>query len=133
MSAHDVNLIRRIYEDGLLEHDPAELLALASPEIEYVNPPEAIEGGVRRGLDEVAEVFAELSRSFESTRYEVDGLFDAGESVVAWVRFLARGRGSAAEAVQMEAHTWTFAEGAIVRFEWGRDLDAALAAAGISR
>jgi hypothetical protein len=31
----------------------------------------------------------------------------------------------------MEAHTWTLRDGQIVRFEWGRDLQRALEAAGL--
>jgi ketosteroid isomerase-like protein len=52
--------------------------------------------------------------------------------VVAAVSSFVRSRGSEVDVVQEEAHIWTFRDGKIVRFEWGRDLGAALATAGLS-
>jgi ketosteroid isomerase-like protein len=129
--AGPVDLIRRLYEDGTLTDRPAELLGLLDAEVEYVNPGDAIEPGTRSGIEAVAKAFAHSSETFASSRYEVEEVFGAGDAVVAWVVFRARGRGSGFEVVQKEAHTWTFHEGLVVRFEWGRDLDAALRAAGI--
>ena len=60
-------------------------------------------------------------------------LFDAGDTVVAAVTFHARGRDSGAELTQDEAHTWVFRDGKVVSFEWGRDLAAALDAAGLGK
>ena len=110
----------------------SRVLALATPDIEYVNPPEAVDSGVRRGTAEVARAFQSIAESFDSFRHELHELFDAGDSVVAWVSFCTRSAGSASEVVQQEAHTWTLRDGRIVRFEWGRDLKAALEAAGLS-
>jgi ketosteroid isomerase-like protein len=67
---------------------------------------------------------------FASPRYAIDQLYDRGDTVVAALSFYAHGRGSEAEAVQEEVHSWTFRDGRIARFEWGRDLDKALEAAG---
>jgi len=54
--------------------------------------------------------------------------------VVAAVCFHATARrGGKTEIIQEEeAHTWTFRDGKVVRFEWGRDLEAALEAAGFA-
>ena len=50
MSQENVELVQRLYEAGLFDQDPAEWLPeLATPDIEYVNPPDAVEPGVRRG------------------------------------------------------------------------------------
>jgi hypothetical protein len=49
MSRENVDVVRRIYADGLIDRDPEWLLDLATPDIEYVNPPNAVEPGVRRG------------------------------------------------------------------------------------
>ena len=129
MSAN-ADTVTRIYEDGLMDGDPSALWSLADPEIELVNPPEAIEGGVRRG-NEVAQAWVSMQESFDSTRHELREVFDGGDVVVAAIDFCTRSRGSQAEVRQFEAHTWTFRGGKILRFEWGRDLEAALAAAGI--
>jgi ketosteroid isomerase-like protein len=125
MSQANVEIVRRIYDGSgaLTDHVDAE--------IEYVNPPEAVEPGTRRGFAEVAAALQSAAESFDSIRHEIRDLFDGGDVVVASVRFLARSRGSDAEVGQDEVHTWTFRDGKIVRFEWGRDLDAALAAAGL--
>ena len=122
-------MVQRIYDDGLLGGEPSRLLGLMSTDVEYVNPPEAVDPGVRRGQDEVAQALEALT-AFEWTSHDVHELFDAGDSVVARVTFRARSR-SGHELAQEEAHTWTVREGRIVRFEWGRDLGAALEAVGL--
>ena len=131
MSRENVELVRRIYAEGLLDGAPEPLLALAVEDVEYVNPPEAVDPGVRRGATEVAQALRNLAESFDSSRHEVHELFDAGEAVVASVSFRTRSRGSATEVVQAEAHTWTLRDGRVVRFEWSRDLAAALEAVGL--
>jgi ketosteroid isomerase-like protein len=131
MSQENVEIVRRIYQDGLFDHQPDQVLALAAPDVEYVNPPEAVDPGVRRGPAEVARAFQNISESFDSFRHELHELFDAGDSVVAWVSFCTRSGGSETEVVQKEAHTWTLRGGRVVRFEWGRDLKAALESVGL--
>jgi ketosteroid isomerase-like protein len=129
----NVDVVRRIYEGGLIDRHPEQLLELLDPEVEYVNPPEAVDPGIRRGRAEVAQAFRNIAESFEAYRHELRELYDAGDAVVALVSFCTRGRGSQVELVQEEAHTWTFRDGMIVRHEWGRDLDAALSAVGLER
>jgi ketosteroid isomerase-like protein len=131
MSRESVELVRRIYSDGLFDRDPDRIVhEFATPAIEYINPPEAVEPGFRRGGAQVAQALRSSRELFESRRHEVHELFDCGDAVVAAVSFCTRMRGSGAELVQEEAHTWTFRDRRIVRFEWGRDLRAALDAVG---
>ena len=132
MSQENVEVVRRIYEQGLLDRQPEQVLALFSPDVEFVNPPEAVEPGVRRGIPELAHALQSVTESFDSTQHELLDLSDAGGSVVAWLNFRTRSGGSETEVVQQEAHTWTFRAGKVVRFEWGRDRAAALEAAGLS-
>jgi len=132
VSQKNVEIVRRIYEEGLLDRDLDRLLALVRPDVEYVNPPEAIDPGVRRGIAEVALAFRNVSELFDFSRNELHELFNAGDLVVAAVSFHTRSRGSEVEVVQEEVHTWTLRGGRIVRFEWGRDLKAGLEAAGLS-
>jgi ketosteroid isomerase-like protein len=100
----------------------------ATPDIEYINPPDAVEPGVRRGRAEVLDALRNSSDLFDSARHELRELFDLGDAVVAAVSFCTRTRRGGIELVQEEAHTWTFRHGRIVSFEWGRDLGAALRA-----
>lgn len=130
MSQENVELVRRIYSDGLFDRDPDRIVReFAAPDIEYINPTEAVEPGIRRGRAQVAQSLRSSSELFDWRRHEVHELFDCEDAVVAAVSFRARIRGSGAELTQEEAHTWTFRDGRIVRFEWGRDLKAALEAA----
>jgi ketosteroid isomerase-like protein len=131
MSKESLELIRRIYDEGLIDKDPGEwLLELATPDIEYVNPPYAVEPGVRRGSVDVVRAMRAFGEVWEESRHELHELFDCGDVVVAAVTWHIRSRGSESELVNQEAHTWTLHEGRIARFEWGQDLAAALEAAG---
>jgi ketosteroid isomerase-like protein len=131
MPAENLEIVRRIYQDGIFDGPPEKLLELTAPEIEYVNPPEAVDPGVRRGRDGLTQAMLNISESFSAYRHELRELHDAGDSVVAVVDFSSSGRGSDVEIVQREAHTWTLRDGALVRFEWGRDVAAALKAVGL--
>ena len=130
MSQENVEIVRHIYEAGLLDRDPQELMKLATPDVEYVNPPYAVEPGVRRGLAAVARAMRAFGEVWESSRHELRQVYDYGDVVVAAVSWYVRGRGSEREIVNEEAHTWTLREGRIARFEWGQDLAKALEVAG---
>jgi ketosteroid isomerase-like protein len=131
MSEENVEVVRRIYERGLLDQGPEPFLALATPDVEWVNPPEAVDPGTRHGKAEVAQAVRNMTESFDAQRHELHQVFDAGDTVVAWVSFRTRSRGSDTEVVQREAHTWTLRDGMVARYEWGRDLGEALRAAGL--
>jgi ketosteroid isomerase-like protein len=125
-------IVRRIYAERLIDRDPKRLLdEFATPDIEYVDPAEAVDPGTRRGRAEVGRALRRARQSFPSYEHELDEVFDRGDAVVAAVTFRGGRRGSQSEIVERRAHTWTLREGRIVRFEWGRDLEAALQAAGL--
>lgn len=126
MSRENVEAVRRIYDEGLIDRDPGWLLELATPDIEYVNPPYAVEPGVRRGPAEVVRAMRGFSEVWEESRHEMHELFDCGDAVVATVTWYTRSRDREMELTQEEAHTWTLREGRIARFEWGLDLAKAL-------
>ena len=135
MSPENMEIVRLIYTEGLIDRDPKRLLDhFAVPEIEHVDPPEAVDPGIRRGRKEVMLALRRSRQSFPSYRHELQELFDLGDTVVAAVCFHATARrGGKTEIIQEEeAHTWTFRDGKVVRFEWGRDLEAALEAAGFA-
>jgi ketosteroid isomerase-like protein len=136
MSQENVEIVRRFYESGVLDSDSTSpvnaLLDGVDPDVEFVNPPDAIEPGVRRGRGAFRAALESNSQAFDWWSHELRELYDAGDSVVANVVSHARGRGGAVEVAQEEAHTWTFLEGRLVRFEWGRDLARALEAVRLS-
>ena len=130
MSEENVEIVRWIYRDGLIDRDPKRLVdQFATPDIEYVNPPEAVDPGIRRGRAEVRLALRRARQSSASYRHELHELFDLGNTVVAAVSRHA-GRPSSSE-IQEEAHIWTFRDGKVVRFERGRNLKSALEAAGV--
>jgi ketosteroid isomerase-like protein len=131
MPPTNVETVRRLYELGVIDGNVAALREVLHPDIVYVNPPEAVDPGTRRGVEEVVGAIENLSHTFEATDHRLNEVFAAGDVVVAAVTFHARGRDSGAELTQDEAHTWIFREGKVISFEWGRDLRAAREAAGL--
>jgi ketosteroid isomerase-like protein len=132
MSQENVEIVRRIYDEGLLDRDPEWLVELATPDIEYVNPPYAVEPGVRRGLAAVAKAMRRFAEPWEEAHHELRELYDGGDIVVAAVRWHIRSPGSSRKIINREAHSWTLQRGKIARFEWGQDLGKALEAVGLS-
>jgi ketosteroid isomerase-like protein len=131
MSQENVEIVRRFYDEGLIDRNPEAILELATPDVEYVNPPYAVEPGIRRGPVDVARAMRAFSEVWEEARHELHELFDCGDVVVAAVRWRIRSRGSERDLFNEEAHTWTLRDGRIARFEWGQDLAKALEAAGL--
>ncbi len=132
MSEENVAIVRRIYAEGMLDRDPEELLKLAADDIVYVNPPDAVEPGVRRGTEEVARAMRRFAEPWEESRHELRELYDGGDAVVAEVWWHIRHAGSSSWLRNEEVHIWTVRDGRIAGFEWGLDLPKALEAAGLS-
>jgi ketosteroid isomerase-like protein len=129
MSQENVDLVRRLYDEGLIDQDPEWLRELATSDIEYVNPSYAVEPGVRRGPDEVVRAMRRFAEVWEESRHELHELFDCGDAVVASVSWYTQSRNSDKELLQQEAHTWKLRDGRIAGFEWGLDLSGAIRAA----
>jgi ketosteroid isomerase-like protein len=135
MSLENVEIVRRIYTEGLIDRDPKRLVdRFATSDIEYVDPPDDVDPGSRRGRTDVMLALRRARQSFSEYQHELHELFDAGDTVVAAVSFhgTARHRSKSEVIQKEEAHVWTFRDGKIVRFENGRDLKDALEAAGLS-
>ena len=135
MSEENVEIVQRIYTEGLIDRDPKRLVdQFATPDVEYVDPPDDVDSGSRRGRTEVMLALRRARQSFSKYRHELHELFDVGDTVVAAVSFHATARrGSNSEVIQKEeAHIWRLRDGKVVRFENGRSLKDALEAAGLS-
>jgi ketosteroid isomerase-like protein len=92
--------------------------ALLDPDIEYVNPPDAVEPGVRRGLDAFAQAVAKTLEGWESWRMELEDMTSHGDDVAVVVRYRARGRSSGVEVEGRESALWTVRDGRAVRYAW---------------
>lgn len=123
MSQENVDVVRAIYETWAQGSSARHLI---EPDLEYVNPPYAVESGTRRdhrALAKVREVYPDF-------RVEPDRYVDAGDDVV--VIGTARGTGaSGVQAQWRQGYIWTIRDGKAIRFRWFNDPQEALEAAGL--
>jgi ketosteroid isomerase-like protein len=121
--ARNVALVREIYELWN-RNEPAGHLIDA--ELEYVNPPYAVESGVRRGRDALARV----RDIYPEFNVRAERFIESGDQVI--VPSAITGTSvSGVEVSSRQTHVWTVRDGRAVRFSWFNDLDEALAAAGV--
>jgi uncharacterized protein len=130
MSQENLDTIRRIYAVWGEEGSPVSS-GLLDPEIEWVNPPEAVEPGTRRGIEEFDTAARTVADTFEEVGVEIERMMDAGERVVVIATLRGRGRGSGADVERRQGYVWTIREGKAVRFEWFNDPAKAMEAAGL--
>ena len=85
-------------------------------DLEYVNPPDAIETGTIRGrsaLGKVLEVYPDF-------RFDVERVVDAGDDVVV-VGVVTGTSPSGIPTEDRQVYVWTVEDGLAVRFRWFRD------------
>jgi ketosteroid isomerase-like protein len=123
VSRENVDLVRAIHDAWTAGTSNLDLIA---PDLEYVNPPYAVEAGTRHersALDRVRDVYPNF-------RIEAERYIDAGEDVVV----IGVARGTAASGVEVrwrQGYVWTVKDGVAVRFQWFNDPAEALEAAGL--
>jgi|SRR5436190_20597781 len=125
MSESNVEVVRAIYEAWAEGRSAAPFI---DKELEYVNPPDAVEPGTKRGrhyLAKIRDVYPEL-------RVEPERYIDAGDDVVVVAKIRGRGRGSGLETQWSQGYVWTIEDGKAIRFRWFNDPGEALEAAGIT-
>ena len=126
MSQENVEIVRRIHERLDDQNWTSELIA---DDIEYVNPPYAVEPGIRHGR----ESFKVVRETYEDFHFEVNRFVDAGSDVVvALGRYSASGRSSGVSVTGDHGYVWTIRDGCAVRFQWFQSHREALEAAGMS-
>jgi uncharacterized protein len=130
VSQENVEVIRRIYTVWAKEGSPVPS-GLLDPDIEWVNPPDAVERGTRRGIDAFGTAADTVSDTFEGVGVDIDEMLDAGDRVVVLATLHGRGRGSGAEVERGQGYVWTLREGKAIRFEWFNNPDDAMRAAGV--
>jgi uncharacterized protein len=124
VSDANVDLIRAIYARWA---EGASARELIDPDMEYVNPPYAVESGTRRerrALASVRDVYPDF-------RVDPERFLDAGDDVVV----IGTAHGTAASGVVAQwrqGYVWTVRDGRAVRFAWFSDPAEALEAAGLS-
>jgi ketosteroid isomerase-like protein len=113
--------------------DVDAIAAQAHPDVEFVNPPYALEPGTRHGIEGFKTGLSNMLEAFEELRFESQRVVDLGDRVVAVGRWTGRGRGSSYKfEPQPYAFLATLREGQIIRYQWFAEPQEAFAAAGIS-
>jgi ketosteroid isomerase-like protein len=106
-----------------LEPIPPKLL---HDEVEFVNAPDAIEPGTRRGLDDFREAGSNFGRAYSSLELEIEELIEAGDQIGLIVGMQLTGRGSGIEFHERMGWLFTIRDGKLARFEWSREPEALL-------
>jgi hypothetical protein len=98
----------------------AEVEDLIHPEIEYINPEDAIERGTRKGLAGMRTALENLfAGAGRAATIELEQLYESGDRVLARVRIHARGASSGAEAVgPPTGMVFAIRHGQVFRIEW---------------
>jgi ketosteroid isomerase-like protein len=125
MSEENVEVVRRIYEAWLQGRSSRDWI---DSDVEYVNPPDAVEGGTRRGR----KAFAGIRDAYDDVRIEPEQFIDAGGDVIVIARVRGKGRGSGVDIDWRQGYVWTIRNGKAVRFRWFNKPEQALEAAGMS-
>jgi uncharacterized protein len=130
MSRHNVAVVRAIHAAWERGESPATL-GLLHADIEYVNPPSAVEPGTRRGIAAYEDALRSMDVALEDVRVEAREFIDAGDQVVVLATFSARGRSSGVHRQHEDGYVWTVRDGKAVRFQWFNHPAEALQAAGL--
>ena len=108
------------------EEIESEFRELLDPAVEWVNPPEAIEGGIRSGFDGWMTAVDNIRTGLGTdATYDVDSFVVRGEQVLVGGFMQTGGTSSGAEAGMRTYAVWTVVDGRIKRFEWSLDAEAA--------
>ncbi len=102
------------------------------PDIEYVNPPGAVEPGTRQGREAFGQAVEKVFEGWETWEMEPEAFRDVDDQVAVVVRYRARGRGSGVQVEGRESALWTLRDGKVVRYAWFHEAADALQAAGLS-
>jgi uncharacterized protein len=130
VSSENVELLRSGY-DAFNRGDLDAVFKLLDPEIEWVTTDRVPFAGTYRGHDDVRALLRDQQEVFGEITMEPYEFFEAGDSVVAFVRQRARGQTSGAEIEIVVGHLWTVRDGRAVRFEGFPEREKALEAAGL--
>ena len=133
MSQENVEVVRRVIDVMDAEGFEAALpvfLEAAHPDVEWREDPAWPGAAHYRGVEEVRQVILDRMDTLDFDQRTED-LIDAGDKVVALVRWVGRGKTSGAQGEMSMAMVWTVREQAITSLEFFLDTAQALEAAGV--
>jgi ketosteroid isomerase-like protein len=118
MSKENVEIVRRAYE-AWNRRDFDAAAELLSPDIEWQMPSSFPEPDTWRSSEDVRRGLARFHESWGEFRAEVQEYIDAGDRVVALVRFHGRAAitGVAVEGTSVDATVWTLRDGQAIKVQ----------------
>jgi ketosteroid isomerase-like protein len=129
--SQDLNTIRVAYAD-FSRGDWTNLLESLDPKVEWHNPEDALEPGIRYGKDSFRVALERVLDSFEISRIELERITEVRDQVVVLLHVQGQGRGSGAPLDQRFGHVLTMRNGKAIRFAWFTNQAEALEAVGLS-
>ena len=131
MSQENVEIVRAVYEAANRgEFDTAN--SYMHPEIEFHTYAQSPQAGVYRGKEAVLKYNVDLFEQFESIRFEVDELVDAGDRVVVVTTQHAVPKGGQQEMRAHVAEVWVVRDGLLAERRSYSTKPEALEAVGLS-
>jgi ketosteroid isomerase-like protein len=115
--------VARVFDTGIAE-------GLFDDDLEWVEDPSGPDSGTHRGLSAVRSLVADRLEAFAIDQ-QTERLIDAGDDVVAIVRWRAQGQSSGAEAEMRLAMVSSLRAGKVVRVRFFLDPAEALKAVGM--
>jgi ketosteroid isomerase-like protein len=125
MSRENVELVRRIYAAW---REGTSARGFMDVDIEYVNPPDAVETGTRRG----PASFGLIREAYDDVEVRPQRFIDAGDDVVVVALLTGTSRGGRIPVEREQGYVWTIENGKAIRFRWFRTQQEALEAVGLS-
>jgi ketosteroid isomerase-like protein len=131
VSQESVSVVRRLFEAW--DHEGFGVIrALMDPDIEYVNPPYAVEPGTRVGYDGFAIAAQAIHAVYPDRRLIPLEFRVVGDRVAVRARVLARGVSSSLEVDTERGYAFEVRDGRVARFAWFNDPAEALEAVGLA-
>jgi ketosteroid isomerase-like protein len=130
VSQENVEIVRRLYQ-AWRDSGFGVVPELMDREIEYVNPPYAVEPGIRHGHDgfrAAAEALLEIYTDYVVTEAQVRAV---GDRVVVSATVSTRSRANAVPIGAERGYVFDVRDGKITRFAWFNHPAEALEAAGL--
>ena len=130
MSQENVEIVRRVYE-AVNRGDLDIANSYVHPEIEFHTYAQSPQAGVYRGKEAVLKYNMDLFEQFESIRFEVDELVDAGDRVVVVTTQHAVPKGGQQEMRVHVAEVWVVRDGLLAERRSYLTMHEALEAVGL--
>jgi len=128
MSQENVERLMVLLEQvfGARRVDPERL----ADDVEWVNPPEAVEPGTRRGVDSFNRAIANVFAAWDDVRFEIERVIDNGDDVVVLGRIHGHIHGPGMEVDSPHGQIWSFRDGLVTRMRWVNSHSEALEESG---